>query len=135
MTGKPRSRKNFAVPPVLMNSTLNSRTSAAANSFSPVLSETEIRARRTGTRSVILATIRDCPIVAMGTNRPRARADKVRYRRDDPARTTHPSGQCTCPTQAAHRRAHRRAGGGAVAVHAAVARDDHGLYPARRPSA
>src|SRR5205085_2417579 len=53
-TGRPASRKNFAVPPVLISSTLNSFTSAVANSFNPVLSETEISARRTGTRSDIV---------------------------------------------------------------------------------
>src|SRR5207244_10706854 len=50
-TGNPASRSVFAVPPVEMRVTLRS-ASARANSTSPVLSETEISARRIG-RSVI----------------------------------------------------------------------------------
>src|SRR4051794_12061703 len=45
------SRRYRAVPPVLISSTPNSLTSAAANALRPVLSDTEIRARLTGTRS------------------------------------------------------------------------------------
>src|SRR5438309_11807056 len=50
-TGNPASRSVFAVPPVEIRVTLRS-ASARANSTSPVLSETEISARRIG-RSVI----------------------------------------------------------------------------------
>src|ERR1700728_3832614 len=50
-TLRPAPRKALAVPPVLMSSTLNSLTRAEAKSKSPVLSETDRRARRTGTRS------------------------------------------------------------------------------------
>src|SRR5205814_1077162 len=49
------SRRYRAVPPVLINSTLNSRDNAVANASRPVLSETLIKARRTGTRSAMHA--------------------------------------------------------------------------------
>ena len=53
VTGNPCSRRNLAVPPVLISSTPNSSCSAVANSASPVLSETESSARLTGTSSVM----------------------------------------------------------------------------------
>src|SRR4051812_13603568 len=91
VTGSLFSRRNFAVPPVLINSMPNSWCSARAKSSRPVLSETDNSARRTGTRSDISgARVKARAAIAIGaSSQPEARMDLSLEPRKNPAVNGH----------------------------------------------